>query len=116
MVTKSTEMAKLDLSGNHLVSFMKCDGEMQTDYLQRYVGDKVTIYCIVRDAVRSSFANQISISGVLEYYQPKDQFRVLIDDGTYSYFNGESIIEVGSYGVSQTFKNGSKAVVKLMLN
>lgn len=81
------------------------------DQLEANVSKQVTVW--VGKSVRNSFDTQLSIAGTLvQHSQDKDSFRVVVNEGTYVYFNTEDVIEFGAYG-DKKFKDGSECVIRL---
>tara|TARA_R110000782_G_scaffold182052_1_gene272267 strand:+ start:95 stop:364 length:270 start_codon:yes stop_codon:yes gene_type:complete len=79
------------------------------EFIKGMVGEQVTIWY---GTVRASFETQISIAGKLEKHPESDDYRIVINDGTYTYFKPTDIIMGGSY-TDKTFKDGSKAVFQI---
>jgi len=60
---------------------------------------------------RTSFECAICICGILEKHESDNKFRILLDEGTYCYFEPFNVVEItfNPYG----FKDGSFALIKI---
>ena len=79
--------------------------------LNKYIGSSVVIDCRKNPFIeeQNSFENSIRICGVLEHNSK--QYRVLVNDNTYCYFQIINIVELGIYGEQEKLINKSKAKV-----
>lgn len=119
IITSVTSLDTVNLRVPHLICFdIDSPGDIQEYYLQDFVNDHVTV-CVTSNpeiyAVRNNFESQISVSGKLEFSQETESYRVLINDSTYSYFEPENVICIGSWGLDKTFENGDKLVIRIKL-
>lgn len=73
------------------------------------IGEKVTVWTGL--SIRNSFESQISVCGYLEKHPESNDYRIVLSDGTYTYFQPINVymISVKKAG----FQDGSKAVVEL---
>ncbi len=83
--------------------------------LKTFVNKRVSV-CVVRTA-RNTFDPQISICGTLEFKAP-NYFRVLIDKGTYTYFDSECVETMTMPDGIQSnqvgrFEDGSVVVIEI---
>ena len=82
---------------------------MITDQL---VGKVVTVFTS-EDERRNTFGPALSVNGMLEYFLPRDTFRIVVSNGIYTYFYYENVVKVTSN--PSKFKDGSIAVIKIKL-
>lgn len=79
--------------------------------LEAYVGKQITVW--QGRSIRNSFDTHISICGILEKHPENKQCRVLVNTGTYTYFQPENVVEYGHYKNHEKFKDGSVMVVRI---
>ena len=81
--------------------------------LSEYEGETVSVYC--GEFPRSEgFPTGISVNGKLEYNPERNQYRVLVENGSYSYFTEDDVVQIRA-GEDYEFKDGGKAVIFLDL-
>ena len=84
-------------------------------FLSHLVGEKVSVDVRTKTFMQNqdSFENSLRITGTLEMNEYKNQYRVLLDDNTYCYFQLLNIREFGYRGKGKTFSDGVFAVIGL---
>jgi hypothetical protein len=75
-------------------------------------GEQVSVYC--GDADRSTFNASISITGKLEQ-KGVNNFRVLVNEGTYTYFTDDDVERIVKRPDGDKFKDGSVAVIRITI-
>lgn len=89
----------------------RLESKPEGENIHEFVGEQVSAY--MGDFPRSEgFPTGTSVSGELEYNQQRDQFRVLVEKGTYSYFNPEDVVRIAS-GEEHLFQDGSQAMIHI---
>lgn len=83
-----------------------------SEVLKKLIGLSVVVW-IGASAEKNIFATAISVIGKLEANETKEQFRVLLNNSTYSYFTCDDVLEVIEH--PKEFKDGNKAVIKLSI-
>lgn len=73
---------------------------------------QVSVYC-GKNIARNTFDTALCVAGKLEGAAGTGKWRVLVNDGTYSYFTTEDIVQILTH--PQHFKDGSKAVVTIKI-
>lgn len=87
--------------------------EMQKT-LEGLVNQTVSVWAGVSEA-RKDFDTAICVNGKLEQHgAQREKFRVVVTDGTYTYFTTSDVVRVINHPL--TFKDGSRAVVKIAFN
>jgi hypothetical protein len=86
--------------------------EMQ-DELVRLVREKQRASVWTGKGERKDFDTAISVSGVLESRLGHSEFRVLLSEGTYTYFKPEDVVVIGVR--YNGFRDGSTAVIRLTM-
>ena len=84
------------------------------EVIRKHIGEQVSVF-VGASEDRRGFEMAISVSGILEIHPDyQNNYRVLINKGTYSYFDTE---DVDSITYKDTgFKDGSKLVIRLSIN
>lgn len=83
--------------------------------LGEYEGETVSVYAGEfprNEEEHTGFPNGISVNGELEYHSGRDQYRIVVSSGNYSYFTKEEVTEIRA-GENYTFKDGAEAVIRL---
>lgn len=90
-------------------SILEQESDAIATILEKYIGSSVVIDCRKNPFIeeQKSFENSIRLCGLLE--QNSKQYRVLVNDNTYCYFQITNIIEIGIYGKEEELLNKSKA-------
>jgi hypothetical protein len=89
----------------------KVEQEAIENLIDNFLGELVTIDCRKNPFVdeQPSFPNAIRVYGKLEKHN--GQYRALFNDGCYSYFTIDNVIELGCYAHGKTFENQVKATI-----
>jgi hypothetical protein len=64
---------------------------------------------------RTAFETSLSVSGTLEQHPSTDQFRIVNDDGNYTYFTPLNVVRIANKKDNAPFKDGSVAVIKISI-
>ena len=62
------------------------------DNLNKYIGKTACVFVSEKGNERNVFCTQVCVQGVLEKHPEKDQYKIVIDDDTYTYFNSKDVI------------------------
>jgi len=74
-------------------------GENAAGMISDFIGKTVCVAWVKdQDALRNNFEPQISVQGQLEGSSETGEFRVLLDDNTYSYFYDNCVWMIGYDG------------------
>lgn len=92
---------------------LKNKGDHALERLPQLVGEVVSVW--IGESIRKSFSPAISVSGVLEKHSENEQYRVLVSDGTYTYFEPRNIAAIAEYSDGSIYGDGSIAVIQLKL-
>lgn len=88
--------------------------ELEAETVTAYTGEWPR-----NDEEYGGFPSGISINGELEYNRDRNQFRILVSKGNYTYFTAEDVKEVrAGEDVGKPdfeFQDGAKAVIRLQL-
>ena len=97
--------------GINKLSEVELDGV--DEILKKYLGKRVSVSCMsgyFTDELKE-FENTIRITSILEYSEDRKQYRLLVDDSNYCYFERTNVVEFGTYGNEKDFSTGAKAVI-----
>lgn len=85
-----------------------------SDSPEVFVGKQVTVW--IGNGTRASFEPQISVAGILEGKPLSDEYRIVVNTGTYTYFTAACIVNICERTDGALFKDGSVAVIYINLN
>ena len=87
---------------------------MASEFLDQHVGKKVSVWWGSSSSnERNSFSTSLSVNGCLEKNADRNQYRILVSEGTYAYFSSNDVQSCSKYGGDKKFKDGAEAVIKL---
>jgi hypothetical protein len=112
-VVKAIESFDIDKGGYIAFVNLRSDEELEKieKLIDRFIGQLVSINCQTRYIVEDNrkFPSAIRVYGKLE--KKGKQYRVLFNDGCYTYFEITNVMELGTYGSDKTFSNDVTAVI-----
>lgn len=86
---------------------------MTQNLIDEFIDKRVAIFWSPSpELLRNGFHTQISICGTLEKHDTIEQYRVLIDFGSYSYFSPKDVISI-THEEGHVFRDGAVAVIGL---
>lgn len=98
---------------NESQSVVECDLEVTFISLYALIKKQVAVYCSVLPQKRDGFHTCICISGELQYSRDRDSWRVLVNEGTYSYFQTNDVDYICEH--PEKFRDGNKACIGLKI-